>query len=84
VADAGLGPLARSFGATAAEAAEFTGRIEQALIREPPTPRAVRVEVPESLTSAEREALLAGWDAAGLARVSISTWAVDAPQRGCR
>jgi len=82
VADAGLGPLARSFGATAAEAAEFTGRIEQALIREPPTPRAVRVEVPESLTSAEREALLAGWDAAGLARVSISTWAVDAPQRG--
>lgn len=82
VADAGLVPLARSFGATAAEAAEFAGRIEHALTRESPTPRAVRVEVPESLTSIEREALMAGWDAAGLARVSVDTWAVDAPQQG--
>lgn len=82
VADAGLLPLARSFGATAEEAAEFVGRIDQALTREPPAPRAVRVEVPESLTARERDALAAGWDAAGLARVSIDAWAVDAPQRG--
>lgn len=82
IPDAMLIPLARSFGATDAEATQFAARIEGALAPETPAPIPVQVEIPDGLTHAELDALTAGWDAAGLTRVGLTRWASDAPQRG--
>mgnify|MGYP001152646530 CR=1 FL=1 len=82
IPDAMLVPLARSFGATAEEASAFAARIDHALAREHTSPLQIQVELPDTLTVGEREALVSGWDAAGMARVSLSSWASDAPQRG--
>lgn len=82
IPDAMLIPLARSFGATDAEAMQFAARIEGALAPEPPAPTPVQVEIPDGLAHAELDALTAGWDAAGLTRVGLTRWASDAPQRG--
>jgi len=82
IPDAMLMPLARSFGASDAEVTAFTARIEHALRRDAGARLAVQVEVSDRLSAAERDALDAGWEAAGLDRVAVRTWAADPPQRG--
>lgn len=74
VPDAGLVPLARSFGATTDAAEEFARRIDPALTRDAPTSLDVRVELPSTLTAPERAALSAGWHAAGLTCLSVDAW----------
>lgn len=82
IPDAMLLPLALGFGATAEEAVAFAARIDGALAREETSPLSIQVELPDTLTTGEREALVSGWDAAGLVRVSARTWSSDAPQHG--
>jgi len=82
IPDAMLVPLARSFGAADADVAAFADRIGHALRRDADAPLRAQVEVSASLAPAERAALDAGWEAAGLERVAVRTWADDPPQRG--
>ncbi len=82
IPDAMLVPLARSFGATAAQAQEFTARLSTVLTREDPPALAVQVEVPATLAHAELVSLTAGWDAAALAHDGVSRWDCGVPQPG--
>jgi hypothetical protein len=77
IPDAMLLPLARSLGADEDEAVGFVRRISGALAPLDADPPRVRLETPADLPVAEFEALVSGFDAAGMPPVAATRWAVD-------
>lgn len=79
IADAMLLPLARTLGASTADAEAFFDCIGGVLDRPQPTDLRVQIEVPPDLGFAESDALDSGWRAAGVQAVTVARWVQDSP-----
>lgn len=79
VPDAMLPPLARSLGATAAQAQAFLAQIGAALDHPVASAARIQAELPPDLGFAEADALDRGWRAAGLDPASVTRWTLDTP-----
>ncbi len=77
IPDAMLLPLARTLGASAADAEAFVSRISTALAPIPGVDLPVRAELPADIGFGESQALLQGWRASGLDPQAVTRWRDD-------